>query len=222
MMKQAVFLGLLVCPAFAAIGDDSTHKFSHPQQVYRTEVETAPIENGGIHSQSALELTQLIVGVSQAPEAIEVTDGIYTIVGISAANMTVIEGDQGIIVYDTGDDLKEAGELMELVRTVTDKPVVALIYSHAHYVWGAQAIVDQATDGNIPVIGNERLNSNILESGGLGSAIPELAPSLLARTLQQSVNCFLKKARMGVHRHHSLIIQRASCPSILPLQMARP
>ncbi len=131
---------------------------------------------------------QLTVGVAQAPEAIEVTDNIYNIVGISPANMTIIEGDQGIIVYDTGDDLKEAGELMELVRTVTDKPVVALIYSHAHYVWGAQAIVDQGTDRNIPVIGNERLNSNILESGGLGSAIPELAPSLLARNLQHSGN----------------------------------
>ena len=131
---------------------------------------------------------QLVGGVSQAPEVIEVTDSIYTILGVSAANMTVIEGDQGIIAYETGDDLKEAGELMELVRTVTDKLIVALIYSHAHYVWGAQAIVDQGTDRNIPVIGNERLNSNILESGGLGSAIPELAPSLLARNLQQSGN----------------------------------
>ena len=128
---------------------------------------------------------QLTVGVAQAPEAIEVTDNIYNIVGISPANMTVIEGDQGIIVYDTGDDLKEARELMELVRTVTDKPVVALIYSHAHYVWGAQAVVDQATGSGIPVIGNGRLNGNILESGGMGTAIPELAPSLFARGLQQ-------------------------------------
>ena len=183
-----MFLGILVCPAFAAIAADSTQKFSHPQQIYRTEVETSPIENGGIHNQASLELVQLVGGVSQAPEVIEVTDSIYTILGVSAANMTVIEGDQGIIAYETGDDLKEAGELMELVRTVTDKPVVALIYSHAHYVWGAQAIVDQGTDRNIPVIGNKRLNSNILESGGLGSAIPELAPSLLARNLQQSGN----------------------------------
>lgn len=175
----------LIGTAFSVMADEPSEKFSHPQQLYRMDVETSSRENGSINNRRALELTALIGGVDQTPEILRVTDGIYTVVGISPANMTVIEGDHGIIVYDSGDDLKEAGELMEMVRTVTDKPVVAVIYSHAHYVWGAQALVDQSIDGDIPVIGNERLNSNILESGGLGSAIPELAPSLLARTLQQ-------------------------------------
>jgi alkyl sulfatase BDS1-like metallo-beta-lactamase superfamily hydrolase len=35
------------------------------------------------------------------------------------------------------------------------------------------------------VIGHPNLNKNILESAGLGSAIPELAPSLMARTFEQ-------------------------------------
>jgi len=159
--------------------------FSQPQQVYRTEVETATVENGGVISKAVLEQMASTTGVIQTKEVVRVADGVYSILGVSAANMTFIEGEQGIIVYDTGDDLEEAEEFISLIRTVTDKPVLALIYSHAHYVWGAGAIIDESINGDIPVIGNARLNSNIQESGGLGSAIPELAPSLLARTFEQ-------------------------------------
>jgi alkyl sulfatase BDS1-like metallo-beta-lactamase superfamily hydrolase len=185
MKKRMLIAAFSIGTAFSVMAQESSENFSRPQQVYRTEVERATLENGGVISKAVLEQMASTSGGHQTKQVVRVADGVYSILGVSAANMTFIEGEQGIIVYDTGDDLAEAKEFVSLIRTVTDKPVSALIYSHAHYVWGAQAVIDESIDKDIPVIGNERLNGNILESGGLGSAIPELAPSLLARTFEQ-------------------------------------
>ena len=62
MTTQAMFMGLLVCLSSAAAADDVSDKFANPQQVYRTEVETSPIENGGIVNRAAVDLQQLIGG----------------------------------------------------------------------------------------------------------------------------------------------------------------
>ncbi|MGR3304299.1 MAG: alkyl sulfatase dimerization domain-containing protein, partial [Candidatus Scalindua sp.] len=96
----------------------------------------------------------------------------------------VIEGEKGLILYDTGDDIEEAQEIIKLVKKISKKPIRTVIYSHAHYPFGTKAITDAYGD-DITVIGLLHLNKNILESGGLGAAIPELSPVLLARTLEQ-------------------------------------
>ena len=73
--------------------------------------------------------------------------------------------------------------MLDLAKQVSDKPVSAIIYSHAHYVWGAKPMVAAGKD--VKVIGHHGLNGNILESGGLGSAIPELGPALMAQAIEQ-------------------------------------
>jgi linear primary-alkylsulfatase len=73
--------------------------------------------------------------------------------------------------------------LVDMAAQVSDKPVSAIIYSHAHYVWGAKPMVAAGKD--VKVIGHQNLNSNILVSSGLGTAIPELAPTLMARAIEQ-------------------------------------
>jgi G3E family GTPase len=61
-------------------------------------------------------------------------------------NSTIIEGDDGLIVYDTGVNL-DAGELVAAeIATISDKPVRAIFYSHHHtdHYNGTSAIVDPA------------------------------------------------------------------------------
>ncbi len=49
-----------------------------------------------------------------------------------AANSIVIEGEQGLIVYDTGLSQQHGEAIMREVRKFSDKPVVAIFYSHHH------------------------------------------------------------------------------------------
>ncbi len=157
--------------------------FTYPQGVYSGEkVKLTKYPNGGVFNATLLENIRLTQPAK--PYTVKITDGIWALVGYHWGYKAVIEGEKGLIIYDTGDDIEEAQEIIKLVKKISEKPIRTVIYSHAHYVFGTKAITDAYGD-DITVIGHSGLNKNILESGGLGSAIPELAPSLLARTLEQ-------------------------------------
>jgi alkyl sulfatase BDS1-like metallo-beta-lactamase superfamily hydrolase len=56
--------------------------------------------------------------------------------------MSIIDTDEGLIAFDTG-DTKHDGELMlEALRTVSDKPVKAIIYGHSHTYFGAGVLAE--------------------------------------------------------------------------------
>lgn len=156
--------------------------YAQNQSVYMggdTELITLP--NGAIINKKAPELAAQ-TWVTE-PEIVSVTDGVWSIEGYSFVNFGVIEGQTGLIVYDAGDDNVDGRRFLEAVREISNKPVHTLIYSHSHYVWGGRAMLDGNED--YTVIGHPMINQNILESGGLGASVPELAPVLTGRTYEQ-------------------------------------
>jgi len=167
------------------VGQTSTpaSNFTYPQGVYNgEEVEHTQYPNGGKFNTALMNRIKLTQPVEPYTE--EIADGVWALVGYHWGYKAVIEGEKGLIIYDTGDDIEECQEIIELIRKFSDKPILTVIYSHAHYVFGTKAITDVYGE-DITIIGHPNINKNILESGGLGSAIPELAPSLTARTLEQ-------------------------------------
>ena len=169
--------------ATATADEKSSSNFTYPQGVYNGEVvKHTTFDNGGIVNARAVE--KLALTQPEEPYITKIDDGIWAVIGYHWGYKAVIEGEKGLIIYDTGDDVEEGLEVIELVKTISDKPIKTVIYSHAHYAFGTQAIVDAYGD-DITVIGHPGLNANILDSGGLGAAIPELSPALLARTIEQ-------------------------------------
>ncbi|WP_036376742.1 alkyl sulfatase dimerization domain-containing protein [Mycolicibacterium austroafricanum] len=61
-------------------------------------------------------------------------------------NSVFIEGDDGLIVYDTGVNMAAGRIIAEEIKKVTDKPVKAAFYSHHHadHYSGTSAIVEPA------------------------------------------------------------------------------
>lgn len=118
------------------------------------------------------------------PTIDEVAKGVWCIGGYSLANSTVIEGDDGLIVYDTGDTREEAEHIRKAIESISDKPIKVVIYSHSHYAMGAGALVDNPED--VLVIGHPKVNETVessLQGGGAPSAIPEVGPILTGRTM---------------------------------------
>lgn len=77
----------------------------------------------------------------------KVTDRLYQVRGIDLANMTIIEGDEGLIIIDPLDVVETARTALELYyRHRPRKPVVAVIYSHSHidHFGGVRGVVDEA------------------------------------------------------------------------------
>lgn len=184
-MKSILTIKILFVVSFlmtAASADDDN--FTYPQGVYNgEEVRLAKYPNGATVNAALLEALSLVQPAE--PYTKEVVDGVWALVGYHWGYKAIIEGKTGLILWDTGDDIEEAKEILDVVREeISDKPIHTVIYSHSHYGFGTQAIAaDSGKD--LTIIGHPDVNRNLLESGGLGASIPELAPVLLARTMEQ-------------------------------------
>lgn len=119
---------------------------------------------------------------------LKVTDRIWTLAIPSIVNVHVVEGPDGLIVYDTGDSLKEGEQFYRLLRRATQAPIRAIIYSHEHYAHGTRAFIDgEAARGNhqVRIVGNAGLNLEMTRTRGAYALYPEIAPVLSARAMQQ-------------------------------------
>ncbi|NUP03876.1 MAG: MBL fold metallo-hydrolase [Nonomuraea sp.] len=81
----------------------------------------------------------------------EVTDGVYQVRGLDLSNMTLIEGDTGVIVIDPLLSTECAAAALKLYRDQRgDRPVTAVIYTHSHadHFGGVRGV----TDGSVPIL----------------------------------------------------------------------
>jgi len=116
-------------------------------------------------------------------EVVKIAEGIYTINGVYVGYVPVIETKNGVIIYDTGENPEEGGEILRLLETVTKKPVIAVIYSHSHYVYGTSVIKKKYP--NVKIIANPKLAKNIASGSGAGSIFPEISSLLNSGVVQQ-------------------------------------
>ena len=101
----------------------------------------------------------------------EVRPGVWCLVGNGLSNQTFVDGPDGIVAVDTGESVEEMRAALDELRTVTDRPVVAVLYTHFHYVAGTQAVLAAAGDREVPVFGHARIEANRSRAGG------EIAPA---------------------------------------------
>ena len=91
----------------------------------------------------------------------EVTPRIHTITGYGIANHTFVEGESGLIMIDTGQNMGAGLEALKMKQAFSDKPVVAVIYSHHHYTRGTQAVAQSYPDIDIPIFGHPDVDENM-------------------------------------------------------------
>lgn len=83
----------------------------------------------------------------------EVTPGVYQIRGFDLSNMSLIEGDTGVIVIDPLVSVEVAAAGLALYREHRgDRPVTGVIYTHSHvdHFGGVEGVIDR--DTNVPII----------------------------------------------------------------------
>jgi alkyl sulfatase BDS1-like metallo-beta-lactamase superfamily hydrolase len=81
----------------------------------------------------------------------EIARGVYQVRGLDLANMTIVEGDKGVIVVDPLGSTECAAAALRLYRDHRgDRPVTGVIYTYAHV--GHFGGVRGVTDGGVPVL----------------------------------------------------------------------
>lgn len=133
----------------------------------------------------------------------EVGERIYQVRGMDLSNMTVIEGDSGLILIDPLISAETARAGLELYyKHRPRKPVVAVIYSHAHvdHFGGVRAVIDEADvrAGKVRVIAPEgffehAVSENVLAGPAMMRRAQYMYGSLLPRGVQGQVDAGLGK-----------------------------
>ena len=85
------------------------------------------------------------------PRVIKVNEEIYVAVNYALGNSIMLIGDDGVVIIDTTESLKKAGEIAKAFRNITDKPVKGIIYTHNHldHVVGTRAFIGDRKDVDI-------------------------------------------------------------------------
>lgn len=76
-------------------------------------------------------------------QIIQVAENVHVAVGFSVSNVSMITGDNGVVIVDTGMMGEAAEKIANKFREITSKPVKAIIYTHSHgdHTGGAPAFL---------------------------------------------------------------------------------
>jgi len=125
----------------------------------------------------------------------EVVPGVYQVRGFDIANMTLIEGDGGVIVVDTLTSIEGARAAVELYfKYRGSKPVAAVIFTHTHtdHWGGARGVLDDEmlANGRVPIIA-----PNLFMEHAVSENI--IAGPAMLRRAQYQFGLFLAKGPRG-------------------------
>jgi len=140
--------------------------------------------NGAIANKKLLDGIEKVAWLKPTIE--QPVDGIWVLGGYGLAPIAIIDTDEGLIAFDTGDSKHDGEILLKAVRTVSKKPIKAIIYGHSHTVLGAGVLAEGNKD--VMVIGHPDLNDvyeQNTKSAGIPAYFNEIGPYLTARALIQ-------------------------------------
>ncbi|WP_294224162.1 alkyl sulfatase dimerization domain-containing protein [uncultured Shimia sp.] len=177
MMATTSLTTLTAGHAFAKSKLTPTDTSRHPPMSYRGSFDDNRVEfaNGGIANGNYVDW---LSGQPNEATIFEPQEGVWSIVGYMLGNFTFVQSETGLIAFDAGSNIGMGRDILALLRTRTELPIVAIIYSHHHYTAGARAYAeDRGTD--LPIYGHPDVDRNLLLTAG------ELGPMQFRRASLQ-------------------------------------
>ncbi len=139
-------LGLSAIALAIVMPLNSTAAAFNAKPEYQSVIETDP--------QVAQQFSVLLK--EHKPAIDKVTEGVYLARGFGQGSAVIVEGDDGLVIFDVGDSYEIGKAMLKAVREHTDKPIKAVIYSHFHFdhIFGGKAWVE-AADDDVQIIAHE-------------------------------------------------------------------
>lgn len=182
ILVAAVLLGTVA--ATIVEPKTSNAQVADPNPYMGAPVELVKAPNGAIANKKLLDRIETVVWLRPTIE--KPADGVWVFGGYQLPAIAIVETSEGLIAFDTGDSTHDGEILLKAIRTVSQKPVMAIIYGHSHTIHGAGVLAEGKKD--VMVIGHPGLNAvaeKNFKSGGAPAYFPEIGPYLTARSLIQ-------------------------------------
>ncbi|MFF8805830.1 alkyl/aryl-sulfatase [Streptomyces omiyaensis] len=120
----------------------------------------------------------------------EVTGGIYQVRGLDLSNMTLVEGERGVVVIDPLISVETAAAALALYREHRgDRPVTGVIYTHSHgdHFGGVRGVLPHGTEEGVPILAPEGfLEHAVSENVYAGNAMTRRAAFMYGAGLPQA------------------------------------
>lgn len=101
----------------------------------------------------------------------KINDIFYLAVGYGLANITMVEGNDGVIIIDTGESLEMAQNVYKDFRKITDKPIKCIIYTHNHldHIGGVKAFVskEQVDNGDVKIYAHRKIMEGVINNASV-------------------------------------------------------
>jgi alkyl sulfatase BDS1-like metallo-beta-lactamase superfamily hydrolase len=101
------------------------------------------------------EFSRLFLGMNK-PQVDRVAEGVFLARGFGQGNAVMLEGEDGIVIFDVGDSYEHGKAMLAAFREHTAKPIKAIVYSHYHFdhLFGCKAWVE-AADEDVQILAHE-------------------------------------------------------------------
>ena len=133
----------------------------------------------------------------------KVTERVYQLRGLDLANMTIVEGDKGIIVIDPLLSVETAAAGLALYyQHRPKKPISAVVYTHSHvdHFGGVKGVIgeEDAAAGRVQVIApdgfmEEAVSENVLAGNAMSRRAQYMYGALLPKSASGQVDAGLGK-----------------------------
>ena len=136
-MVTAAALRILIMLGVMAFGLAAHSENDVPSSRYMggpAELVTAP--NGAIVNKEVLEELPKTAW-TEGPEIENPAEGVCVLSGYLISACIVVEADEGLIVFDTGDTEKDCEKLLKAIRSFSQKPIRSIVCGHIPYCLGA-------------------------------------------------------------------------------------
>ncbi|MHC4404016.1 MAG: alkyl sulfatase dimerization domain-containing protein [Planctomycetota bacterium] len=165
-MKAKLATTLITVVVASSLGTSCVAQAQDAKRFYRGDLDDRKTEapNGAIVNEDYRSF--VLDGPFAKVQTIKDRNGVHTIVGYGISNFTFVEGETGLIAFDSGNNVGMGREALKLIRNVTDKPIVAIIYSHHHYTGGATAYAESGGGKKVEVYGHPNVDRNLLTTTG--------------------------------------------------------
>ncbi|KFZ07482.1 hypothetical protein V501_06416 [Pseudogymnoascus sp. VKM F-4519 (FW-2642)] len=129
----------------------------------------------------------------------KVTDGIYQVRGFDISNMTIVEGERGVIVIDPliSSECAEAAIALYFKHR-PKRPITGMIYTHSHadHFGGVLGVLPLAADNTVPIIApdgfmEEAVGENIVAGNAMSRRAVYMYGLRLEKGPQGNLGCGL-------------------------------
>lgn len=117
-----------------------------------------------------------------------VKDKVYVAVGYGITSTTMVVGDDGVIIIDSGENDKFGAEVMKEFRKITDKPIKAIIYTHRHpdHPFGSKGLgvtEEDVKSGKVKIFAHKTFEDYLINDASVVGPILSIRTALASTLL---------------------------------------